>query len=138
MKWEVALDKIEIRDFNPLTASKKTIERKVALRKKLDSKIGKNLSKIKKRTYGKHLFIDVCFYFLQSTKLGRSDKDLDNLLKILFDVLSDNMVNGQNRKDGLGLMTNDSYVYKIKCEKKVNFKDQEGLDLIISTSTEKN
>jgi len=32
---------------------------------------------------------------------------------------------------GLGLMIDDTYVYKIKCEKKENFKGKEGFELKI-------
>jgi len=132
LKWKLALDKIEIRPFNPGTASQKKVERKKALRGKLKKKIGKKLPNLKKETYNHPLFVDVCFYLLESEKLGRSKKDLDNLLKILFDAMSENMVNGQKPIKGLGLMKDDSSIYKINCEKKpVSPKEPEGFDLII-------
>jgi len=133
LKWQVILQKIEIRDFNPLTAGKNKIDRKKKLRRKLKSEIGKsNLNKIQKRANNNPLFIDVCFYLQESDKLGKSKKDLDNLLKILFDVLSKNMVNGQKPIRGLGIMRDDSYIHKIKCEKKVNVENKTGFDLMIS------
>jgi len=43
------------------------------------------------------------------------------------------MVNGQDEKKDLRLMKDDSYVEKIKCEKKfVNSPEREGFDLQIS------
>jgi len=136
LKWYVVLEKIKIRNFKPLTASKGTIKRKHGLLDILKKEIGKDLSKIQKRTRNHALFIDVCFYLYLSKEQGSSKKDLDNLLKILLDVLSDNMVHGQKPIKGLCLMKDDSYVSKIKCEKIiVNSKEQEGIDLLISKSS---
>ncbi|MDH3313162.1 MAG: RusA family crossover junction endodeoxyribonuclease [Nitrosopumilus sp.] len=131
MKWDVVLPKIEIRNYPPVIASSKKVERKQELFKKLKKEIGKDLPKIKKLSVDKPLTIDVCYYILASDESGKSKKDLDNLLKILFDVLSVNMRNGHEPLKGLGLMRDDTYVYKIKCEKKENSKNREGFDLKI-------
>jgi len=133
MKWEPVFEKLEIREFTPETASHDGVNRKKKLRKEIKDKIDTQLSKIQKRTINRPLFIDVCFYLYLSDASGNSKKDLDNLLKILFDVLSVNMVNGQDEKKGLGLMTDDTFVQKIKCEKKlVNSEEKQGFDLLIS------
>jgi len=137
MKRRVVLKKIKIRKFSPVTARDDKIERKKILRDKLKAAFGKDLSKFKKNVLNDPKFsIDVCFRLLESDKHGRPKKDLDNLLKILFDVLSENMVSsGQKPINGLGIMKDDSYIYKIKCEKKpVKFEDREGIDLKISKS----
>jgi len=137
MKKRVVLKKIKIRNFSPLTARDDKIERKKILRDKLKAAFGKDLSKFKKNVLNDPKFsIDVCFYLFESDKHGRPKKDLDNLLKILFDVLSENMVsNGQNLIKGLEIMKDDSYIYKIKCEKRIVTSEvQEGLDLKISKS----
>jgi len=120
--------------FTPLTASSKKIDRKIQLKKLLEDKFSKDLKKIKERCENEHLLIDVDFYVLESDKKGRSKPDLDNLLKILFDVLSENMVNGQNARPGLGIMKNDSQIYEIKCSKIPLSEDNsdEGLTLQIS------
>jgi len=132
LKWEVVLPTIEIPDYTPVTAnSKKRVERKKELYRKLKKAIGSDLTKIKKLSKKYPLTIDVHYYLLESSKSGKSKKDLDNLLKILFDVLSVNMINGQDPIEGLGLMVDDTYVYKIKCEKTENFKGREGFDLKI-------
>jgi len=131
LKWQVVLPKIEIRDYNPVTASTKKVTRKKVLYKKLKKTIGNDLIKIKKLSINNQLMIDICYYLLESSESGKSKKDLDNLLKILFDVLSVNMINGQKPIKGLGLMKDDTYIYKIKCEKKENFRGSEGFDLKI-------
>jgi len=136
LKWQVVLEKIKIRNFKPLTAGKSKIKRKQELLELLEPAIGKDLAKIQKRTRMHPLFIDACFYLYLSEEEGSSKKDLDNLLKILFDVLSDNMVHGQKPIKGLCLMKDDSYVHKIKCEKIiVNSKEREGIDLLISKAS---
>lgn len=133
MKWEPAFSKIEIRGFNPTTSRKNKIERKKILRDKIKAEIGKNLIKVQNRCKYKPLFIDSCFYLLHADDIGRSKKDLDNLMKILLDALSVNMVHGQNPIKGLGLVIDDSHIYKIKSEKQlVNSPEREGMDLQIS------
>lgn len=133
MSWEVILETIRIRDFPPLTAGRKKLDRKIALKERLFVELEKDLPTIQTRTYGKPLFVDVCFYIHESDKLGKSKKDLDNLLKILFDALSENMVNGQKPIVGLGLMKDDTFIHKIICEKKsVDTDEEQGFDLLIS------
>ena len=130
LKWKVIL-KTKIHDYSPLTASSNPVDRKKELLQKLEAKI-EDLPKVRKSSKDKQLAIEVCYYLLASDKDGKPKKDLDNLLKILFDVLSENMNNGQEDiHKGLGIMKDDTFVYKIKCEKKENFKDREGLDLKI-------
>ena len=129
LKRNVVL-KTEIHDYSPVTASDNKIERKQELYEKLKAKIGDDLPKIQKSSFGEHLAIEVCYYLSASDKDGKPKKDLDNLLKILFDVLSENMNNGQEvLYKGLGIMKDDTFVYKIKCEKKENSRNSDGLDL---------
>jgi len=131
LKWTIVLPQIEIRDYTPVTASSDKINRKKDLYKKLKKTIGTDLTKIKKLSINNPLMIDIRYYLLESSESGKSKKDIDNLLKILFDVLSVNMINGQKPIKGLGLMKDDTYIYKIKCEKKENFRGKEGFDLKI-------
>ena len=61
-------------------------------------------------------------------------KDLDNMLKILMDVIKEEM-DDDEKKIGLGLVikNKDEEVYEIVCSKKfVLSEDDEGIDLIIS------
>ena len=132
MTWKIAFQ-TEIRGFEPETSSSKKLKRKKELKKALSAKIGKQYENILKRVIGRELFIDVIFYLYQSEQTGSSKKDLDNLQKILLDVLSVNMVNGQGKLRGLGFLRDDSEIFKIHCEKKlVNDPKNRGLDLKIS------
>jgi Holliday junction resolvase RusA-like endonuclease len=130
--WEIALPTTEIRGFSPETASSNKIKRKKELKKAISKEIGKQHQIILKMVKGKELFIDVCFYLYLSEQTGSSKKDLDNLLKILLDVLSANMVNGQKEVKGLGFLSDDSLAFKIHCEKKITHNPKNiGLDLKI-------
>ena len=92
MNGTVLLDKIEIREFNPATSVRNIIDRKKHLRRALEEKI-QDLEKLRDRCKGKQLGIDVHFYlYSKSQETGRSKKDLDNLLKILCDVLPEHMI----------------------------------------------
>jgi len=103
------------------------------LEQRIEKGIGKDLKKVQNRCKKRPLLIDLKFYLYYSDEQGRIKKDLDNLLKILLDVLSVNMINGQNPLDGLGIVMDDSDIRKIKCEKQlVNSLEKEGLDLQIS------
>jgi Holliday junction resolvase RusA-like endonuclease len=132
LKWKIAVQ-TGIRNFNPETASSNKLKRKKELKKALSIEIGKQYQKILKRVRGRELFINVCFYLYQSDQMGSSKKDLDNLLKIVLDVLSVNMVNGQKKMAGLGFLKDDSQVFKVYCEKIIiNDPKKTGLDLKIS------
>lgn len=126
--------KIRLPDFTPMTASKKKLDRKERLKQLIEKEFGKDLQKVRTRCKDKHLLIDATFYVIESDKKGRSKPDIDNLLKILFDVLSENMVNGQNAIPGLGIIKNDSQIYEIKCNKIPSDENnpREGLDFQIS------
>ena len=105
MKWEPVFREIKIRGFNPGTSNRKKIERKELLKQEIGSKIDKDLKKVQSRCKKRPLLIDVRFYLYYSDVQGRTKKDLDNLLKILLDVLSVNMINGQKPIEGLGIPT---------------------------------
>ncbi|MGY5151907.1 MAG: RusA family crossover junction endodeoxyribonuclease [Candidatus Nitrosopumilus sp. bin_6a] len=132
MTWSTAAD-IKIRKFNPETASKDKVKRKKALKHEIGKNVSKQYRKILERLSEKELFIDVCFYLQKAKNSGNTRKDLDNLVKILLDALSENMVNGQNKMRGLGFVKDDSEIFKIHCEKKiVNDEKDMGIDLKIS------
>ena len=132
MTWSTAAD-IKIRKFNPETASKNKIKRKQELKKQMGKKVSKRYKKILDRLSEKAIFIDVCFYLKRAKNSGNTKKDLDNLLKILLDTLSENMVNGQKKMKGLGFVKDDSEIFKIHCEKILVDEDKDmGLDLKIS------
>lgn len=131
---KVVFRKIELRGFQQLTSSsRKKIVRKEKLKDLIKKEIGKDLKNIQKRCENEHLLIDVTFHVIESDEIGRSKTDLDNLLKILLDVLSTNMVNGQTPIPGVGLIRNDAQIYEIRCKKvPVTLQNDEGIDLQIS------
>jgi len=128
--------KITLKKFSPVTAGKKVLQRKKDLRDAIKHELGeKKLKKIQERCRGKHLFLDVKYRLAKTSESGRSQKDLDNLIKILFDVLPDYIASHSKDKEfeGLGLIENDRDVFKICSEKEIVGPDStEGLDLIIS------
>ena len=124
---------ISIRGFEPKTArSQKEVKQKIELRDFIEDNVEK-LSKIKKACKGKTKFsIDVKFFLLGGSGVqGRTEKDLDNLLKVVFDVLCDYM--DKNEKyPGLGLMKNDNMICEVHATKKiVKKKKDEGIDIKI-------
>ena len=132
MSWKIAVQK-DIIGFNPETSSSNRVKRKKELKKAISKVIGKQHQKLQEKLIGNELFIDVCFNLYQSDQISNSKKDLDNLLKILLDVLSVNMVNGQDELRGLGFLSDDSKVFEIHCKKKIiNDPKKTGLNLKIS------
>lgn len=135
------LTPLKIRGFNPLTARKNKRQRKIDLKNIIINKLKEQnlkLEKIKKLCNKKPLGIKARFYLLETGAAGSSEKDLDNLLKILFDVLSYDMIknNTEEKLRGLNLMKDDERVYEIRASKKIvkELRDA-GLDLSIYESS---
>ena len=101
---------VRIRDFEPLTDNDNPMERKAALREVIIEQI--DLEKAKKDCENKLFSLRVIYYLNKNTKiLGQYKKDLDNMTKIVSDVLTDYLseqdkVNHQ--KTGLGLIRDAS------------------------------
>jgi len=131
--------KIKLRNFEPKTASGDVVNRKIQLKEEIERQT-KNLDDIRDFCKNKKLSITIRFYLYSSDKdetpqpEGRTKKDLDNLLKIVLDVLPKKMdTDGKN--DGLGLIKSDydHLVYEIHSTKKIVFhQDREGIDIEIS------
>jgi len=134
--------KIKLRNFEPKTASSDTVDRKRKLKDEIENST-KNLDEIRDFCKNKKLSITVRFYLYDGSEdeipqpEGRTKKDLDNLLKIVLDVLPEKMdTDGKN--DGLGLIKRDydHLVYEINSIKKiVTHKREEGIDIEISEWT---
>ncbi len=133
---------IKIRCFEPLTASSDVVNRKKSLKEKIEKET-KNLDEIRKFCQDKELSITVRFFLLGGKKEGvqqpegRTKKDLDNLLKIVLDVLPEKM-DSEGDNDGLGLIKKDydHMVYEIKSTKEIVYdEDKEGIDIVISQWT---
>lgn len=130
------LGKISVRKFTPKTVKKgkETTIRKKELQEAF-VKQNKNLRELQDKCQGKKLSINVTFYLNQNTPDKSSfKKDLDNLLKILMDVIKEEM-DDYEKKIGLGLVVKnkDEEIFEIICHKEfVSNEDDEGIDLVVS------
>ena len=130
------LGQISVRKFKPKTAkkSKETTKRKKDLKEAFIEQ-NPNLTQLQTDCIGKQLSINVIFYLNKNTTDKTSfKKDLDNLLKILMDVIKEEMDDNE-RKIGLGLVikNKDEEVFEINCHKEfVSSNDDEGIDLVVS------
>ncbi|QLH09472.1 hypothetical protein [Candidatus Nitrosotenuis sp. DW1] len=131
-----ATHKIILEDFPPVTSGRNVLERKQKLRDAIKKDLGdRRLNRARKQCRGKHLFLNVKYYLLKTTVSGSSQKDLDNLIKILFDVIPDYISQHSKTKEfeGLGLVKDDKDIFGICCEKEiVEPPRKEGLELEIS------
>ena len=123
-------------DFKPKTAKPgDKVDRKEELRDTvIDRDKNGNLLEIRENCKDKKISLDVCFY-LNKERIedeSRYTKDLDNLLKIVLDVLPDYMDNAKIN-EGLGLFKNDNLVFEIHATKEFIFnKNDEGIEIKIS------
>jgi Holliday junction resolvase RusA-like endonuclease len=131
------LGKISIRKFKPKTAKKgkETTERKKDLREAFIEQNKNRLPELQEKCKEKQLSLDITFYLNENTPDKSSyKKDLDNLLKILLDVIKEEM-DDDKKKIGLGLVVKnkDEEVFEINCHKEfVSSDDDEGIDLVVS------
>jgi len=125
------LGSIAVRGFTPETPMKKnqmTSKRKIKLRDAFKLQ-NNNLSEIKEKCKNKNLSIDVCFNIWKENPNSKSlEIDLDNLLKILLDVLKEHM-NDFNKEPGLEIISEnkDFLIYEIHCRKSLVSKDKRGI-----------
>ena len=128
------LGKISIRPFEPKTAkSGEEKDRKIELRNYIQEKIDE-LSEIQEACRNIEKFsINVKFYLWGGSEVeGRTKKDLDNLLKIVCDVLAD-YIDSEKTNQGLGIMRTDNSIYEIHCSKEIVGEEKdEGIDMEIS------
>ncbi len=130
------LGKLSIRKFTPKTVKKgkETTVRKKKLQEAFVEQ-NKNLGDLQGKCQGKKLSLNVTFYLNENTPDKTSyKKDLDNLLKILMDVIKEEM-DDDEKKIGLGLVikNKDEEIFEIVCHKEfVTSDDDEGIDLIVS------
>jgi len=132
---------VKIPDFEPLTDNNNTIDRKNALKEKISKRI--DLEKIKKDCKNKLFSLKVIFYLNKNSKIeGQYQKDLDNMAKIVSDVLTDYLSKQDkvnNKKTGLGLMPDDEDIHELHLFKKFVDKDSDqGLDIKLYKLSEKN
>jgi len=136
MKGTVLLEKIKIRKFTPVTTAGDYVERKKDLKKEILAEIS-NIDELRQKTLGKKLHLDICFYLnAQTGEEGDTQKDLDNLLNLVFDVLPQSFTDEKNQLiEGLGLIEgkSDYMIFETFASKVfVNTHDEEGYDIEIS------
>ena len=136
MKGNVLLPKIEIRDLTPATQAGNQVERKKELYNAIYAKIP-NIDNLRKKSLGKKLHLTVCFYLNEETgEEGDQQKDIDNLLKAVSDVLPQHFMDETNQPiEGLGLIAkkSDHMIFEINALKKfVKTHNDEGYDIEIS------
>ena len=130
------LGKISVRKFKPKTVKTgiETTMRKMDLQEAFVEQ-NPSLSKLQEECKGKQLSINVTFYLNENTPDKTSyKKDLDNLLKILMDVIKEEMDDSE-KNTGLGLVieNRDEEIFEIICHKEfVQSEDDEGIDLVVS------
>lgn len=125
---------VEIRDFEPLTDNNNTVERKNILLEKIKSKI--NLEKVINNCENIFFSLKIIYYLNLDSKIeGQYKKDLDNMTKIVADVLTDYLTaqdKQNNQKTGLGLIRDDKDIHELHLVKKfVNSNPKQGLDIIL-------
>ncbi len=127
---------VEVRDHIPLTSGHgDEVKRKEELLKKILDSINDD-SGNPENCLDKKLSLNICYNLFHDEKNPqRYEKDLDNLLKLLLDVLPQHMDNTPPPKPkGLGLMrdNHDKMIFEINCIKKlVEDESSEGIDIEI-------
>jgi len=125
---------ISLRKFEPKTAKAgEEVDRKKELRDKIQEKYTdlSDFCQVFKEKEKHSIYVK--FHFLEGTGVeGRTKKDLDNLLKIVCDVLPDYMDNNKT-EPGLGIIKTDNSIFEIHSIKEtVTHEDDEGVDIEIS------
>lgn len=131
------LGNISVKPFEPKTAKPgEEVQRKKDLRDFIKNNITDLQTIINSCHDQEQVSLEVCFNLYDGIKkdTSRYDKDLDNLLKIVLDVLPDFMDNKvENRESGLGIIHNDNQVFEIHSYKKfIQEPSIEGIEIIIS------
>ncbi|WP_268543254.1 hypothetical protein [Candidatus Nitrosotenuis cloacae] len=130
MKGDVLLQNIQVTGFIPATAGKNVKDGKRKIKEAVETKLGKNIDNVRKRCDGKPLWVNVAFYLQKDS--AHAKKDLDSLSNVLLAVLSTEMSSGKDAEPGLGIIKDDSVIYKIVFEKKiVESEKDEGLSFSI-------
>jgi Holliday junction resolvase RusA-like endonuclease len=131
VETEVILFDLTIASFEPLTPGngQNVIEKKEKLANAIKERLSKDdLENLRRQLEGKLVAITVVFLLWKGSSTvtnTRPVKDLDNLLKIFFDVL-------KNGPLGLGIIEEDSYIGEVYATKQlVSREEDEGYRIII-------
>ncbi|MHB1868018.1 MAG: RusA family crossover junction endodeoxyribonuclease [Nitrososphaerales archaeon] len=130
---------VDLKGFEPHTHRNGKGFRKVKkeLREAIANRVGMvEIEEARKRINAKPVRVKVLFrLWMGSSKTTktRSEKDLDNLLKPVLDVLQTHTDERKNEW-GLGLIENDNQVFEINAQKElVESPTDEGMQIVIET-----
>jgi hypothetical protein len=124
MKGDVLLQNIQVKGFVPATAGRNVKADKKKIIEAVETKLGKNITNVRKRCAGKPLSVNVTFFLQKNSTHVK--KDLDSLSNVLLDVLSKEI--GTGKESGLNIINDDSVIYRFVFEKKmVEREEDEGL-----------
>lgn len=115
MKGDVLLQNIQVRGFVPATAGRNAKEDKKRIREAVETKLGKNISNVRRRCAKKPLSINVTFFLQKNSPHAK--KDLDSLSNVLLNVLSKEI--GTSKEAGLDIVNDESVIYRFVFEKKI-------------------
>ena len=126
--------KVEIRDFEPQTDNDNPMVRKTTLLNRIKQLV--DLENTKKKCENKLFSLKVIYYLNESAgNTGKYEKDLDNMTKIVSDVLTDYLSTDdkvKNNKNGLGIMPDDVDIHELHLIKKfVKSDPEQGLDIYL-------
>ncbi|MEC4848435.1 MAG: hypothetical protein RI100_04530 [Nitrosarchaeum sp.] len=120
MKGDVLLQNIKVSGLVPLSTGKKAKETKLLIREAVLTKLGKNISNVKKRCTGKPLSLSITFY-LHKAKYAK--KDLSGLSDVVVKILGEEMSTKKDALKGLEIVTDPSLICRIILEKNLIKKD---------------
>ncbi|MBM3896850.1 MAG: hypothetical protein FJ360_03845 [Thaumarchaeota archaeon] len=113
--------KLTVKNYTPKTShSQKDTPRKAELREIIKQQ-NNSIEEIKRGCRGKNLSLDITFKLYDSNDGTAYKTDLDNLLKILLDVLKEKNSDNSITYDGIGIIQDDHdyLIHEIKCKKEI-------------------
>lgn len=116
MKGDILLQNIQVK-YIPAIAGKNAKEDKKKIKEAIETKLGKNITNVRKRCEGKPLWISITFHLQKES--AHVKKDIHSLANVLISVLSEEMSSGKTTEPGLDIIKDDSAVYKTVFEKKL-------------------
>jgi hypothetical protein len=132
MRGDLLVPKVSLKGFEPSTLGDNPPQKKIELRDRILKEIEQDLDDYRRKCSDKALALEVVFHVSEIKEQG-SARDLDNMLKVLFDTLPD-FIDGNKKVPGLGLIEDihDNRIWQIDCTKKlVSEPADESIELTI-------
>lgn len=129
---------VKVRGFEPMSGRKgkgMRLQKKMELVRAIRDEAEEDIQRASDALQGKHVHLKVCFYLWKGDEAHTnttSKKDLDNLLKLVFDALQFRL-DTEHATDGLQIINSDEDVFYAEATKEiVNDRNEAGLDLEVS------